>query len=148
MTVAWNEPGESMYVGHPEYAWEVYWDLAWTDYGKRPHALWVVTYWADTGPEQGALSDLLARIPASVMTSDTTPGIDLPLSQSQEDPAVETIIEQDRVAFRVQGKEAVQRIFPSAPDTVRLLRRRGAKARSEEFVVPVRHTRDTCGPPA
>jgi hypothetical protein len=146
--VSWNEPGESMYVGRPEFAWQVYWNLAWGEYGKRPHALWVVTYWSDTGPRQGTLRDLLARVPAWVMTSDTTPGTDLPTSISAEDPAVSASVEHGRVAFRVQGEAAIRRIFPTMPDTVRLLRRRGAEAYDEEFVVPVRHSRGRCGPPA
>jgi len=147
LDVAWNSPGLGE-EGRPEYWWQVYWTLKWGEYGKRPHAIWVLQRWASTGEQHATVKDLLEQTPVLVMTSDTTPGIDLPISQGLEDPAVVSTVYDRRVVLAVRGQDAVRKIFPTFPDSVHLLRRLGSRARAEEFVVPVGRTNGSCRPPA
>ena len=146
--VTWNAPGPAREEGRPEYLWQVYWILNWGHYGKRPHAIWAVKRWASTGEQHGTVRDLLSQTPVLVMTSDTTPGIDLPISQGVENPAVVSTVEHRQVALVVRGRDAIQQIFPTLPDSVHLLRRRGSGAREEEVVIPVAHANRSCRPPA
>jgi hypothetical protein len=144
--VTWNAPGPAREDGRPEYWWQVYWILNWGDYGKRPHAIWALKRWASTGQQHGTVKDLLSQTPVLVMTSDTTPGIDLPISQGLENPAVVSTVEHRQVALVVRGRGAVQQIFPTPPDSVHLLRRRGTEVREEEIVIPVAHANRSCRP--
>jgi hypothetical protein len=142
----WDEAREGKYDGLPEFSWEVYWELPGEERGKRPHALWLVTYWSAGGPRRGTLTQMLAQVAPTVMTEDTTASEQV--SIAREDPAVTVVLEGNRVALRVQGQEAIGRIFPFVPDSVRMYRQLGADSEDKEFLVRVRQDERSCGPPA
>ncbi len=61
-----------------------------------------------------------------------------PASKGQEDNAVTVQVLENRVVFTVQGTEAVKRLFPIRPDTVRLSRML-SRGSDEEHAVRVKH---------
>ena len=135
LALEWDVPDSLAYRGRPEYAWEVYWEPRWDARGKVPHALWLITYWDSGGPHRGRLVQMLRRWPAWKMTECMEcDGASL----AEEDSALSAALVGDRLEFTVRGASGMARIFPTVPDTVRLIRRLGAEAEDEEITVPVR----------
>jgi hypothetical protein len=62
-------------------------------------------------------------------------------SIAEEDSALSATLVGDRLEFTVRGASGIARIFPTIPDSVRLIRRLGADAEDEELTVPVRRWR-------
>jgi hypothetical protein len=144
LTYTWDEPGEGKYPGLPEFFWEVNWDLPRNERGRRPHGLVVVTYWAGGGVRAGSLGQMLAQVRPTVMTEDTT--VSESVSIAEEDSLVTVALEEQRVVLRVEGIDAIARIFPIAPDSARFYRRLGAAAQEEEILVRVQRSQRSCGP--
>jgi len=125
-------------VPDSEYAWEVYWEPQWDARGKVPHALWLITYWDSAGPHRGRFAEMLRQWPAwkmrECMECDGA-------SIAEEDSALSATLVGDRLEFTVRGASGIARIFPTIPDSVRLIRRLGADAEDEELTAPVRRWR-------
>jgi hypothetical protein len=135
LELEWNAADSLAYPGRPEYAWEVYWEPEWSARGKVPHALWLVTYWDSGGARRGRLAEMLRPWPVWAMTECLEcDGVSI----AKEDSALTATLAADHVEFSVRGAPGVRRIFPSIPDSVRLIRRLGSEAEDEEITVPAR----------
>lgn len=134
---SWHVPGQARYAGSPEYMWEVHWDPPPSRYGHDPDAFVASVRWRANDVRHGDLRALLAT---STLSYDTfcidCPG-DMPLSIVKSDAALSVRAESNRVILRVAGRAAVRRMFPTIPDSVRLLHYSPAGWPDREWVAAV-----------
>lgn len=135
---SWNQPHALMGPESPEYVWMVDWWPPSAKWGLDPDGIWWIARWQPTGAAAGSLTELLERHRPDVMVMCMECGT--PASTPHLDPAVTVLAVGRHVVFQVVGRQAVARIFPTRPDTVKLTQ----YVRHEvvrEIWVPVRSSR-------
>jgi len=111
-------PLKGAHAGSPEHMWDVSWDIPAGKDGIDPISLWWARDWTPGGPRKGSLAELIAGQLLEPMINCTTCDMAV-FSDPRKDPKnVYATVERGRLVFRVRGREAVRRIFPTPPMTV------------------------------
>jgi hypothetical protein len=114
----WDLPLKGAYPGGAEYMWWLGWAISDARDGKDPLALWLTKRWKSGGPRKGSLDELIAGIPLEPMINCVTCDGAWFGDPDTDHKNVFANVENGQVVFRVRGKEAVRRIFPTIPHTV------------------------------
>ena len=115
----WNVPLKGAYEGGAEYMWGVRWDIPEGRAGKGPYLLWLLKMWKATGERSGSLKDLIAGVPLSPMLECMTCDGAVYEDPRTDHSKVFATVENGQLIFVIRGADAVRRIFPTIPATVR-----------------------------
>jgi hypothetical protein len=118
-TYTWDLPIKGAYAGSPEYMWEVNWDGPHVRDGQDPLELLFMTGWRQGGPQRGSLAELITGRPLEPMINCVTCDGAIFADPETDHKNVFASVEYGRLVFTVRGREAVKRVFPVIPSTVR-----------------------------
>jgi hypothetical protein len=118
----WDVPIKGAYPGGAEFIWEVRWPDRYIRDGEDPLALWLVTRWKTGGPHKGDLAKLVAGRTVDPMINCITCDGAVFVDTERDTTKVFATVEGGRLVFNIRGRAAVQRVFPTIPDTVTFVR--------------------------
>ncbi|MEO8910009.1 MAG: hypothetical protein ABI408_07250 [Gemmatimonadaceae bacterium] len=115
----WDVPSKGPRPRGEGYMWDVTWEIPDSSDGKYPITLWLLKPWGSGGLRIGSLKDLITGLKLEPMINCVTCD-----GAVFEDPGTDhnnvfATVEDGSLVFVVRGAEAVRRIFPTIPATVR-----------------------------
>jgi hypothetical protein len=138
-SITWPQPIAHPYEGFPTLAWDVSWrgSLPYERRGRDPDELLLILRWRREAPRIWSLRELVAQFRPAVMTFCRS--CDVPAAVPSDDRAVRVFADGRRIVFTVEGRDAIQRLFPVVPQSVTFTRYVGGQDGGRSVRAVVQH---------